>query len=118
MKKTRKSSLEALLAEKHRIQEMVKLQEGELKKRTNYFHENYRGLIWYQINPFKDNITVNKILNYLTGDIFPLVVGLDLEKKHPAGSKLLAKGLRFALITAGLNLAKKLWSRKTKKAGD
>jgi hypothetical protein len=114
MKKIKKNSLEALLAEKHRIHEVVKLQEKELKERATFFQENSRSIIWHQINPFKDNITISSILNYLTGELFPLVAGLDIEKKHPAGSKLLAKGLRFALITGGLNLAKKLWSnRKT-----
>jgi hypothetical protein len=112
MKQNKINHLQNLLIEKSRLQSVIKTQETELKNGVEYFQSNYKSIVWERINPFKGNVTANGIVNFLATDVLPLVTGIGGKKEASTISKLLAKGIRYALLTAGIGLVKKMGADK------
>ena len=116
MKQNNINNLQNLLAEKSRLQAVVKTQEMELKNSVGYFQSNYKSIIWERINPFKGNVTANGIIDFLASDVLPLVTGIGGKKEASIISKLLSKGIRYTLLKAGVNLIGKMNNETIKKA--
>ncbi len=112
MKQNKINHLQNLLTEKSRLQSVIQTQETELKNSVEYFQSNYKSIVWEHINPFKGNVTANGIINFLGSDVLPLVTGVGEKKEASTISKLLAKGIRYALLTAGVSLVKKMGTDK------
>ncbi|MFI5222151.1 MAG: hypothetical protein ACHQK8_07485 [Bacteroidia bacterium] len=108
------NNLASLLEEKQRLQNELGMQEKAMLNHVVYLRHNFIPLIIYRVIPLK-GLAEQGILKTVTADILPLIFGLGNESSHSEVSILLARGIRFVIKNAGVNVLRKIFGKKKRK---
>jgi hypothetical protein len=109
MKRRRVNNLSDLRLERERIRLQLEAKEEQLEGSWIYLKDNYRGMIWDQINPFKNSNVLSTALGFLQPGLLPVIteVAKGTLKGSPINAKVIGSTVKYAIANLGIK-----WLRK------
>lgn len=107
--KRRINNLYDLRLERERIKMQLTAKEAELENSWVYLKHNYKGMIWEQINPFKNSGILSAAIGLLQPGLLPVVAEVvkGTAKGTPINGKVITSAVKYALANLGIK-----WLRK------
>jgi hypothetical protein len=114
MKPKRIHNLQSLKYEQERLQMEIGRTQEELGESWGYLKENYKGMIWKQINPFKNSSVLNVALDLVQPGLLPVITELVKGgvKGNPVNLKVLSSSAKYAVATFGIKWLRKFIEKK------
>ena len=109
MKPKQINNLTDLRLERVRLKIQLATKEDQLEDSWVYFKDNYKGMIWEQINPFKNSSLFSTALGLLQPSLLPVLTEVvkGTVKGSPINGKVIGSTIKFAIANLGIK-----WLRK------
>ncbi|MES2780961.1 MAG: hypothetical protein V4651_13800 [Bacteroidota bacterium] len=109
MKRRKINNLSDLRLEKERIRMQLEAKEEQLESSWVYLKHNYKGMIWEQLNPFKNSGLLNAALGLLQPGLLPVITEVvkGTIKGSPINGKVIGSTVKYAIANFGIK-----WLRK------
>jgi hypothetical protein len=103
------NNLYELRLERERIKMQLAAKETELENSWIYLKHNYKGMIWDQLNPFKNSGILSAAIGLLQPGLLPVVTEVvkGTAKGNPLNGKVIGSAVKYALASWGIK-----WLRK------
>lgn len=114
MKPKKINNLESLRYEQERLRLKLEYTEEQLNESWSYLKTNYKGMIWKQINPFKNSSLLNTVLDMVQPGLLP-VLGEVVKggiKGNPINLKVLGSSAKYAIATLGIKWLRRFIEKK------
>ena len=94
----------------------IKQAEANLETNWLYIKQNYKEMIWQQINPFKNSNLVSKIISAIEPSLIPVIasIAIGATKGKPINLKTMVVALKYAVGKMGLKWLEK-WVQPAEK---
>ncbi len=109
MKKRNIQNLSDLRHEQSLLRMQLEAKEKQLAESWTYLKTNYKGMIWNDINPFKNSSVLSTALGWLQPGLLPVVaeVAKGTAKGNPVNLKVVGSAAKYAIASIGIK-----WLRK------
>jgi len=114
MKPKKINNLESLRYEQERLRLKLEYTEEQLQESWSYLKTNYKGMIWKQINPFKNSSVLNTVLDLVQPGLLP-VLGEVVKggiKGNPINLKVLGSSAKYAIASLGIKWLRRFIDKK------
>lgn len=103
------NTLADLRLEKERIKIQLATKEDQLEESWGFLKQNYKGMIWQQINPFKNSNILSSVLGLLQPGLIPVITEVlkGTAKGSPVNAKVVGSAIKYAAANFGIK-----WLRK------
>lgn len=109
MKRRQINNLSDLRLERERIRVQLEAKEEQLESSWIYLKQNYRGMIWEQLNPFKNVSWLSSALGLIQPGLLPVITEVvkGTVKGSPINAKVIGSTVKYAIANLGIK-----WLRK------
>lgn len=108
-----------LRLERERIKMQLTAKETELENSWTYLKHNYKGMIWEQLNPFKNSGVLSAAVGLLQPGLLPVVTEVvkGTAKGKPLNGKVIGSAVKYALANMGIKWLRK-WLDEKEETGE
>jgi hypothetical protein len=109
MKPRKINNLTDLRLERERLKLQLAAKEDQLEDSWVYLKHNYKGMIWDQLNPFKNSGVLSTALGFLQPGLLPVLTEVvkGTVKGSPINGKVIGSAVKYAIANFGIK-----WLRK------
>lgn len=120
MKRRQINNLSDLRLERERIRLQLEAKEEQLEGSWIYLKHNYRGMIWEQINPFKNSSMLSTALGFLQPGLLPVITEVvkGSVKGSPINAKVIGSTVKYAIANFGIKWLRKWLDDRTEAADE
>jgi hypothetical protein len=103
------NNLADLRLERERLTLQLAAKQEQLEGSWVYLKQNYKGMIWEQINPFKHSSVLSTALGLLQPGLLPVITEVvkGTLKGSPINAKVIGSTIKYAIANLGIK-----WLRK------
>jgi hypothetical protein len=112
MSKNNIHNLRSLREARKELIGVVQSQESRMQVYADFFRDNYKGIIWSAVNPFKKDKPVSSATRLILNEIIPAILGTQAGS---AAASFVAKGTGYAVLKMAARVVNKLAKTKKKK---
>lgn len=114
MKPKKITNLQSLKLEQERLRMQLAFTEDQLGKSWSDLKQNYKGMIWKQINPFKNSSVLKVALDLVQPGLLPVIAEVIKGgvKGNPLNLKVLGTSAKYAAANIGIKWLRKLLDKK------
>lgn len=109
MKSRQINNLSDLRLERERLKLQIAAKEEQLEGSWVYLKQNYKGMIWEQVNPFKNSSVLSTALGLLQPGLLPVITEVvkGTVKGSPINVRVIGSTIKYAIANLGIK-----WLRK------
>ncbi|MES2558234.1 MAG: hypothetical protein V4590_00730 [Bacteroidota bacterium] len=116
MKPRKIQNLSDLRVERERIRLQLEAKEEQLENSWIYLKHNYRGMIWEQLNPFRNSAWLGTALGLIQPGLLPVITEVikGTAKGSPINAKVIGSTVKYAIANLGIKWLRKWIDEKNK----
>ena len=109
MKSRQINNLSDLRLERERLKLQIAAKEEQLEGSWVYLKQHYKGMIWEQVNPFKNSSVLSTALGLLQPGLLPVITEVvkGTVKGSPINARVIGSTIKYAIANLGIK-----WLRK------
>lgn len=114
MKPKKINNLQSLKLEQERLRMQLAFTEDQLGISWSDLKQNYKGMIWKQINPFKNSSVLKIALDLVQPGLLPVITEVVKGgiKGNPLNLKVLGTSAKYAAANIGIKWLRKLLDKR------